>query len=85
MADLIPFPLNSRARLVRSIADDLERIHGPAANEFWRTRIAGIVNELRSTGLSDETIRTEIYALQDAVMAEMQFRSAVQAGSNLSA
>lgn len=75
MADLIPFPLHSRAVLVRSLADDLETVHGPAANIFWRKRIAGIVADLRETGLSDDAIREEILGLQDAVQVEMQHRA----------
>lgn len=75
MAELIPFPLHSRAALVRSIADDLETVHGPAANAFWRERIAGIVAELRADGLGDTTIRTEILGLQRAVQSTMERRA----------
>lgn len=74
MTDVIPFPLHFRTALVRSIADDLDTVHGAAANSFWRQRIAGIVAELRARGLPDASIRTEIYSLQDAVQAEMQRR-----------
>lgn len=74
MTALIPFPLRSRAGLVRSIADELDIVHGPAANVFWRTRIAAIVASLRADGLSDPAIRAEILDLQDAVQAEMQQR-----------
>ncbi len=75
MADLIPFPLFSRTALVRSIVDELECVHGPAASEFWRTRIAGIVAGMRASGLADTVIRTEILSLQDAVQAELCARS----------
>ncbi|HEY4192757.1 MAG TPA: DUF6074 family protein [Mesorhizobium sp.] len=71
MAELIPFPLPSRAALVRSIVDDLECVHGPAASVFWRTRIAGIVASMRASGLPDETIRSQILSLQDAVQSEL--------------
>lgn len=71
MSNLILFPLHSRASLVRSIADDLRVVHGPAANIFWRERIAGIVAELRSSGLPDAAIRTEILDLQDAVQLQL--------------
>lgn len=74
MADLIPFPLHSRAALVRSIVDDLETAHGAAADVFWRERIAGIVADLRADRLADATIRTEILGLQDAVQVEMRRR-----------
>ena len=77
MADLIPFPLSSRVRLVRSIVDDLECVHGPAASQFWRARIAEIVAEMRASGLPDATIRTEILDLQDAVQSELCERSAL--------
>lgn len=75
MAELIPFPLHSRATLVRSLADDLEVVHGPNANTFWRERIAGIVAGLRADGVADEAIRTEILGLQSAVQAELQRRA----------
>jgi hypothetical protein len=75
MAELIPFPLHSRATLVRSISDDLEVVHGPSANAFWRERIAGIVAGLRADGVTDDAIRTEILGLQSAVQYELQRRA----------
>jgi len=74
MSEMIPFPLNSRHSLLRSVVDDLERTHGAAANELWRRRIAAIVAELRASGLSDDAIRGEIYDFQDAVQAELRNR-----------
>jgi hypothetical protein len=79
MVDLIPFPLHARAALVRSIADDLQIVHGPAANTFWRERIAGIVADMRAAGLTDAAIRSEILGLQDAVQIEMRQRTRRQA------
>jgi hypothetical protein len=75
MADLIPFPLSSRRHLVATMVDDLEVVHGPAASEFWRARVAEIVAGMRASGLSDAVIRSEILDLQEAVQAEMQFRT----------
>lgn len=75
MAELIPFPLSSRVHLVKSMVDDLEVVHGPAASEFWRGRIVEIVSGMRASGLSDAVIRSEILDLQDAVQTEMQCRS----------
>ncbi|MGB3646017.1 MAG: DUF6074 family protein [Mesorhizobium sp.] len=77
MAHLIPFPLGSRTALVRSIVDDLECVHGPAANAFWRTRIAEIVAGMRADGLEDGAIREEILNLQDAIQAELCERGAL--------
>ena len=71
MANLIPFPRCSRAALVRSMVDDLECVHGPAASVFWRKRIAEIVADMRASGLTDAAIRGEILGLQDAVQAEL--------------
>jgi len=76
MAHLIPFPLGSRTALVRSMVDDLECVHGPAASAFWRARIAEIVAGMRATGLPDAAIRGEILDLQDAVQAELCERGA---------
>jgi hypothetical protein len=75
MADLIPFPLSSRTRLVKRMVDDLEVVHGPAASAFWRAKVAEIVAGMRASGLPDAAIRSEILDLQDAVQAEMQFRT----------
>jgi hypothetical protein len=75
MVDLIPFPLSSRASLVRSMVDDLECVNGAAANEFWRQRIASIVADMRESGLGADTIRNEILGLQDAVQMELRRRS----------
>jgi hypothetical protein len=49
----------------------LRTVHGPAANSFWRERIAGIVAELRSNGLPDAAIREQILGLQDAVQGQL--------------
>lgn len=74
MVDLIPFPLSSRASLVRSMVDDLECVNGAAANEFWRQRIASIVADMRKSGLGADAIRNEILGLQDAVQDELRRR-----------
>lgn len=81
MSNSIPFPLARRISLIRSIADELDQIHGPQANTYWRTRIAGIVSGLRADGLNDDTIREQILSLQDAVQYEIQHR-AHQAGAS---
>jgi hypothetical protein len=75
MADLIPFPLSFRASLVRSMVDDLECVNGAAANEFWRSRVATIIADMRASGLGADAIRNEILSLQDAVQGELRRRS----------
>jgi hypothetical protein len=75
MAELIPFPLNCRASLVCSIVDGLEFVQGAAANTFWRSRIKGVVADLREIGLGVDAIRSEVHALQWAVQEELQHRS----------
>ena len=74
MVDVIPFPLSSRASLVRSMVDDLECVNGAAANEFWRQRIASIIADMRGSGLGADAIRNEILGLQDAVQMELRRR-----------
>lgn len=81
MVQVIPFPLRSRTHLVRSLADDLDIVHGPAANELWRSRIAGIVSGMRQAGHSDAAIREEIHELQSAVQADLQSRSQGNVGA----
>jgi len=81
MAQVIYFPLRLRAALIKSIVDDLEALHGIRADQFWRTRINGIIEELRTVGFSSAQIRTEImdiyYAIQDALLARIK-RSATR-------
>lgn len=75
MAQVIHFPLRSRTALIRSMVDDLEAMHGAKANEFWRARIAAIIEELRASGLSSAVIRDEILDLNHAVQQELMARS----------
>lgn len=85
MSSLIPFPLSARARLVRDIVRDLLAVNGEAANMFWRERIGAIVSQMRESGIADTAIRTEIYALQDAVQTELRRRAVGEAGAGISA
>jgi hypothetical protein len=75
MAEVIHFPLRLRTALIRSMVDDLEAMHGARANEFWRTRIAAIIEDLRGVGLSSADIRNEILDLNHAVQQELMARS----------
>ena len=75
MAQVIHFPLRLRTALIRSMVDDLEAMHGVKADQFWRTRIAAIVDELRSMGLPSAEIRTEILDLHHAIQDELMARS----------
>lgn len=75
MAQVIHFPLRLRTALIRSMVDDLEAMHGARANEFWRARIAAIIEDLRAAGLSSATIRSEILDLNHAVQQELMARS----------
>jgi hypothetical protein len=81
MAEMIPFPLQARAALIRSMADDLEAVHGPQANVFWRERVSSIVADMRNSGLADGAIRNEILDLHEAVQAEMQQRAGLGVSS----
>ena len=72
MADLIPFPRRAQIKLVTSIVNELQAIHGDGANEFWRLRIRSIVAEMREYGMSDAAIRAEILDLHDAVQTELR-------------
>ncbi|WP_274626478.1 DUF6074 family protein [Arvimicrobium flavum] len=81
MAQLIPFPLRSRVSLADTIATDLETLHGPAANDYWRTTIAKVVADLRRIGLSQDAIREEVLDLQDNVQAALQNRMVASGGA----
>lgn len=80
MADIIPFPLDRRAALVREIADRMETLHGPAANIYWREHIARIVAGMRATGFADDAIRAEILHLQHAVQMRLRGQAASHGG-----
>ena len=75
MAQVIHFPLRLRTALIRSMVDDLEAIHGIQADRFWRMRIAGIVDELRTLGLSSGEIRSEILDFLQIIQGELLARS----------
>jgi len=72
MADLIPFPRRTQTKPVSSIVNELQALHGDAANEFWRLRIRSIVAEMREYGRSDPAIRVEILDLHEAVQSELR-------------
>lgn len=75
MVDLLVFPFRARTALVHSLVDDLQKVHGEAANSFWRRRISELVAEMRRTGMTDASVRAEILELQHAVQNELVARS----------
>ncbi|MBS9721236.1 hypothetical protein JYU29_11110 [Tianweitania sp. BSSL-BM11] len=80
MSEIIPFPLYRRVSVVREIADRIETLHGPAANSYWRERIAIVVSQLKKMGVDNDAIRTEVLSLQDAVQTRIRDQSMARQG-----
>ena len=70
--DLIPFPLERRAALVREIASGLASTHGEAANMLWRGLAKRLRGELEAQGHDEGAAANQVRMLFSAVHAELQ-------------
>ena len=67
------FPLASRRDLVRRSDEALDKCHGPAAVDFWRTTCRALGTELLALGCPEEDMRAEIMDFQAAVQMELMW------------
>lgn len=65
------FPLHMRRDLVRKAATDLDRHHGEAAVDFWKTTCRALGADLVARGCPDDEMRTQIMDFQLAVQMEL--------------
>ena len=67
------FPLASRRDLVRRSAEQLDRLNGRAAADFWKSTCRGLGNELLELGCPEDEMRAEIMDFQAAVQMELMW------------
>ncbi|MBP1853531.1 DUF6074 family protein [Rhizobium halophytocola] len=65
------FPLHLRRDLVRQAAEDLDRYHGKAAADYWRSTCRGLAADLTAKGCSDDEMREQIMDFQAAVQVAL--------------
>ena len=71
-AVVFSFPIDRRDALVRQTARALARLHGEAANAFWRKTARGIFQEMLGDGRDEGEARAEISRFCDAVQAQLR-------------
>lgn len=71
-SQIIPFPAARRRTDVVQAAKMLNEIHGPAANQAWRSLMSSLADELRKTGISEAEMRHQVLEFQAAVQLELR-------------
>jgi hypothetical protein len=71
-SQIISFPTARRWAQVLQAARMLNEIHGPAANEAWRSLMSGLAEELRMAGISEGEMRHQVLEFQAAVQLELR-------------
>ncbi|SDA40242.1 DUF6074 family protein [Mesorhizobium qingshengii] len=71
-AEIIPFPGDPLAALVRRTARELEHIQGPAADRLWRERCRGIQQDLAAIGIAGAEVQAKVDKFALDVHGEMQ-------------
>lgn len=69
---VLQFPADRRTGDVRRCAEALRRLHGEAANHFWRSEITGFAAALRGQGMAEEEISRQAGLFMHAVQMELQ-------------
>lgn len=81
---VLQFPADRRIGDVRRCAEALQRLHGEAANQFWRSEMIGFAKDLKGQGMADEEISSQAALFMHAIQMELQAAYAVE-GVNASA
>ena len=71
-SQIIAFPAARRRTDVVQAARMLNEIHGPAANQAWRSLMSDLADELRKTGISEAEMRRQVLEFQAAVQLELR-------------
>lgn len=74
-AEIVAFPIGARASLISRCACELETLNGADAVTFWKSECRALAAELSKLGLSEDIVRTEVFAFQDEVQSELMRRS----------
>lgn len=72
MARIIPFPVTAQDSEVSAAAAALSRLHGEAANAFWRQTIARLRQQLSRNGVRPEESDVELRAFSAEVFARIR-------------
>lgn len=72
--ELFAFPLAARVGDVDRCARELDRFHGNAAIDYWKTECRKLAQQLSALGLPDEEIHRQILEFQGEVQAAMARR-----------
>lgn len=71
-AEVVVFPCDRRWLEVQQAARFLNIVHGPDADKWWKKRVSRVAAPLRAAGVSEEEIRRQVLAFQQAVQSELQ-------------
>lgn len=82
--EVIAFPLAARAGDVARCARELDRIHGAAAVDYWKSECRRLAEQLSALGLDEDGIREEVLAFQAEVQAAIAERYHEPASRNRS-
>lgn len=77
---VLQFPADRRTGDVKRCVESLYRLHGEAANVFWRSEMVGFAKVLREQGITEEEISLQAGLLMHAVQVELQARFIQEAG-----
>ena len=65
------FPLHLRRDLVREAAENLDRTHGNAAADYWRSTCRGLAADLMAKGCPEHEVREQVMDFQAAVQVQL--------------
>ncbi|CCE99811.1 hypothetical protein N181_02930 [Sinorhizobium fredii USDA 205] len=71
---IVAFPLEARTGEIDRCARELDRVHGNAALQFWKTECRKLADELLKLGLGEDQIRSQVLAFQAEVQAAIARR-----------
>ncbi|MBP2234276.1 hypothetical protein J2Z31_000766 [Sinorhizobium kostiense] len=79
VGEIFAFPLAARLGDVVRCARELDRVHGSAAVQYWKSECRKLAQQLSTLGLSDDEIRQQILGFQSEVQAAIARRYEVPA------
>lgn len=68
---VIPFPAKKRVGKIRRTAEVLSGRSGKDAERYWQQVAGGMESQMRTAGIDECTIQSEISAFRDAVSRQM--------------
>lgn len=74
---VLQFPADRRTADIRRCAEALQRLHGEAANRFWRSEMVSFAAALKGQGMGEEEVSRQAGHFMHAVQMELQFGFAI--------